>query len=276
MLRCVFCAGRYYHSTLDDFMPHMPNSDDSNNTDNSDATPLTPNLWVTLSAGALSSLGFGLVHILYVHHLEDSTNFHSQSVFVMWFRWFLPSSMPTPVPMTTQTVTNALRTRRRKSVPLPARVGTWNPPNRRVTAPAISGPTSSIEDDSALRNSKRVYFVDIAIPRVRDESDAGEVSFVEKGLVDGDSLAQPQARPQPLAPPDISPRASLSSSSTLVVNPIHVQVANIDLNDEPVDSDSSSRRSLSKRLSKMKCPLIGKARRQSANAEKISAGKYVL
>jgi hypothetical protein len=180
----------------------------------------------------------------------------------MWFRWLVPSTAPTPPPVPT---TNVLRTRRRRSVPLPSPVGSLSSPIRRVTAPISP---SFLEDDVALHHSKHVYFLDPGLPNTRSESFVRETDFV---LVEGESLDQPETQLQPLV--DGSPQSSLSSSSTLVSNSIQVQM-NVDPGDEPpVESDSSSRRSLSMRLPKMKNPFVGRARRRSANAETFSKAR---
>lgn len=102
-------------------MPQMPHNDDRTNTRNNDATPLTVHqisLLVALSATVLSSLGFGLVHLIYVHVMKDDSYIFLQSIFVMWFGWLVPSTIPTPVSVTRVTMTSALRTRRRRLVPL--------------------------------------------------------------------------------------------------------------------------------------------------------------
>ena len=171
----------------------------------------------------------------------------------MWLRWLVPSVTPTPATVTT---TNALRTRRRRSVPLAPPAGALIPPFRRVTTPVSPNP---LEVDETLHHSKHIHSLDPRLSNDRSESLARETSAIQ-----GESSAQPHAQLQP--PVDGSSGSLLSSSSTIA---IQVQVK-VDLGDEPfVESDSSSRRSLSKRLPKMKNPFIGR-RRQSANADMFS------
>jgi hypothetical protein len=193
----------------------------------------------------------------------------------MWFRWLVPSAIPMPVLVTPMTTTIVPRTRRRRSVPVPL-PGSLIQPVRLATSPISSETQSSLELNVSLHQSKRVYFLAPALLNNRYEGFSRETGFTEPVLEEGESSTQPRAQLQP--PIDGSPRSSLSSSSTLVSNAIHVQV-NTDLVDERVvESDSSSRRSLSKRLPKIKNPFAGKARRRSANAETFSqtppAGLY--
>lgn len=231
MLFCATPLSQYYFLNVNAPMPQMPHNDDRTNTRNNDATPLTVHqisLLVALSATVLSSLGFGL------------------SIFVMWFGWLVPSTIPTPVSVTRVTMTSALRTRRRR-------------------VPNLPETQSPLEVDPALHYPNHVCSPHPALSYTTSESLSQDICVAEQVLVAGESLAQ--SRAQLPSPVDESSR---SSSYTLVSNPIHVQM-NVDTGDEPiVESDSSSRRSLSQRLPKMKNPFAGKARRRSANAETFS------
>lgn len=180
----------------------------------------------------------------------------------MWLRWLVPSTTPAPPEMTT---TNALRTRRRRSVALAPPVGKLIPPVRRATTPV---PPNFLEDDETFNPSKRVNFVEPTLPNIRSES----VQETEAVPMEGEPLTQAQAQAQAQLQPPVngSSRSSLSSSSTLAFNSVQVQMK-VDLGDErTVESDTSSRRSLSKRLPKMKNPFVGRGRRQSANTDALS------
>jgi hypothetical protein len=175
----------------------------------------------------------------------------------MWLRWIVPPTIPTPVPVMTA---SSLRSHRRRSAPLPVPVDNLTPPVRRATLPMSS---SFLEEEAVLHRSKHVSFLDPALPSVRSGGFPREPFLSEQVLME-EPLPQPPVQTQ--LPVDGSSRSSVSSSSTLVHNPIQMDV---DPSDEPV-SDSSSRRSLSRRLPKMKNPFIGKVRRRPCSAEPSS------
>jgi hypothetical protein len=243
-------------------------------TRNSNAMPLMTSdqqtLLVTLSARAMSSVGFGIVGSLFAIIQDTDLHFIPQSILAIWLEWLVPSLKP-DVPDLPK-IKPATRPRR-YSAPHGPRHTPRLPSLRRVSVPVVPHPITPPLPASSSP-VRHVYFLDSQttpsrIPNPRSYPIPSEQIY--------DAPEDLYHQPDPGPEPDVSSQSSVSSSlifaSTPPAQTHHVSLHCLDTCDESIAESDSSRRSsipsllLSNHIPRMKNAFLNKGRGSSPASE---------